>query len=353
MPLRERRIAVVGASGQVGRMLLNLLAERHVPFSNIVGMASNKSHGRKISYGDDDVVELSALNHHIQWSDFDIVFFAAGSKISAEWAPKAIEAGCFVVDKSSFFRLCSDIPLVVPEVNAKEIFCAHKGLVSNPNCVAIPLLVVLNALQHYGEREIESVTVSTYQSVSGAGQAGMMALDRQTGRHHMNILMQKQGVHDDASPFMRPIAFNVIPHIDVMNPETGSTGEEEKIAQEIKKILDIPVCVTCVRVPVFVGHSMSVHIQFKKPITVSAARTALEQESAIELDGPHTYTTPVECSNTDEIHVSRVRNDGLSPKGLMLWIACDNLRKGAALNAIQIAEYYSLGGVHGISSDNS
>lgn len=342
MPLHSRKIAVVGASGQVGRMLLKILADRGVPVSQVTGLASSKSQGRVVSYGDDETLTLSALSEHTQWQNFDIVFFAAGSKVSAKWAPIAVKAGCFVVDKSSHFRLDANVPLIVPEVNSEAI-PAKAGLVSNPNCVALPLLVVLNALQKHKACDINYVSVSTYQSVSGAGHPGVQALDRQTGKHHLSTLMPNQGDSDvSSSPFApNPIAFNVIPQIGELDEENGQTGEESKIVAEIRKVLNVSACVTCVRVPVFVGHSMVVHIVCNSAINIKAVREALQKEPSIILDEPHTYTTPIHCAGLDTIHVSRVREDGLSPNGLMLWIACDNLRKGAALNAVQIAECYS------------
>lgn len=342
MSLHKCRIAVIGASGQVGRVLLKILAEHRVPITQVVGLASNKSHGKVISYGDDATIRLSALNESTHWGDFDIVFFAAGSKVSAKWAPVAAAAGCFVVDKSSHFRLQPHVPLIIPEVNECDI-PQGAGIVSTPNCVAIPLMIVLNALQQYGACEIRSASISTYQSVSGAGQAGMQALDRQTGSHHINALTDNQNVSGVSHSIFAPhaMAFNVIPCIGELDASTGVTGEESKIVAEVRKVMGIPTCITCVRVPVFIGHCMSVHLTCADDIHIKVVRDALSKEPAIVLDNPHACTTPVDCAGNDSVHVSRVRSDGLSNKGLMFWIACDNLRKGAALNAVQIAEYYA------------
>lgn len=342
MPLRRRRIAVVGASGQVGRMLLKLLCARGVDVSQVAGFASSRSKGHKVSYGDDHTLTLSVLDDSVHWPNFDIVFFAAGSKVSSTWASRAAKAGCFVVDKSSHYRLHAEVPLVVPEVNSHLIPVGRAGLISNPNCVALPLSIVLHALQKHGGVRVESASVSTYQSVSGAGHDGMQTLDRQTGKHHMNTITQGHMRFETASsPFERQIAFNVLPHIGTLDEETGQTSEESKIIAETARIVGTSVCVTSVRVPVFIGHCMAVHLMCDAPITAEAARVALSQEAALVVDEPHHYTSALDCAGFDDIHVSRVRNDGLSSHGLLLWIACDNLRKGAALNAIHIAEHQS------------
>ena len=341
MSLRDSRIAVVGASGNTGRSLLGVLSEFGVKPKQIQAFASSKSHGRQISFGESDTISVQALSQDINWKEFDIAFFAAGSSVSSKFADKAADSGCFVIDKSSFFRMACDVPLVVPEVNGHLIPSGGGGIVCSPNCVTIPLVIVLNTLvKNFGS--VDFASVSTYQSVSGAGFKGMNFLDRQVKQYQFSHLVQHQdrGV-DSESPFPRQIAFNVIPSIDELDPQTGATGEESKIKNETLKILDVPVGVTCVRVPVFVGHSMAVHVRFNSEIAINKVQSVLAQEDGIYYDEWHDYTTPIDCVGTDGVHVSRVRFDGVDQKGIMAWVVCDNLRKGAALNAAQIAKKYT------------
>jgi aspartate-semialdehyde dehydrogenase len=326
------RVAVAGATGAVGREMLRILSQRGFPADEIIPLASERSAG--------SVVELDGKKLTVQdlakfdFTGVDIGLFSPGAKVSAVYAPKAAAAGCVVIDNTSFFRYEPDIPLVVPEVNAKAIAGYKKrNIIANPNCSTMQMVVALKPLHDLAR--IKRIVVATYQSAGGAGQAGINELGEQT---HMLFHGQK------AAPkkFTKQIAFNVIPHIDVFM-EDGSTKEEWKMVQETKKILDpaIDVIATCVRVPVFVGHSEAIVIECEKPITVEAARKALGKAPGVTVvderkDGG--YMTPHEAAGKDPVYVSRIRKDPTVKHGLALWCVSDNLRKGAALNAIQIAE---------------
>jgi aspartate-semialdehyde dehydrogenase len=326
------RVAVVGATGNVGREMLNILAERSFPADEVVALASRRSQGTEVSFGD-KVLKVKALEHY-DFSDVDICLMSAGSAVSKEWSPKIAAAGAVVIDNSSCWRYDSDVPLVVPEVNADAVAgFRKKGIIANPNCSTAQLVVVLKPL--HDKAKITRVVVATYQSVSGAGKEAMDELFSQTKSVY---------VLDEIAPknFPKRIAFNVIPHIDVFQDD-GFTKEEWKMVVETKKILDpkIKLVATCVRVPVFVGHSEAVHIEFENPITADEARELLRNAPGVlvidkrEAGG---YATPHEAAGEDATYVSRIREDATVENGLALWCVSDNLRKGAALNAIQIAE---------------
>ncbi len=326
------RVAVVGATGNVGREKLNILAERSFPADEVVALASRRSQGTEVSFGD-KVLKVKALEHY-DFSDVDICLMSAGSAVSKEWSPKIAAAGAVVIDNSSCWRYDSDVPLIVPEVNADAVAgFRKKGIIANPNCSTAQLVVVLKPL--HDKAKITRVVVATYQSVSGAGKEAMDELFSQTKSVY---------VLDEIAPknFPKRIAFNVIPHIDVFQDD-GFTKEEWKMVVETKKILDpkIKLVATCVRVPVFVGHSEAVHIEFENPITADEARELLRNAPGVlvidkrEAGG---YATPFEAAGEDATYVSRIREDATVENGLALWCVSDNLRKGAALNAIQIAE---------------
>ena len=326
------KIAVVGATGSVGREILNILDERMFPCDEVVALASRKSMGRELSYGD-KILKVKNLETY-DFSDTDIALFSAGSKISEKWGPIASSAGAIVIDNSSFWRYHDDVPLIVPEVNPDDIKdCKKRGIIANPNCSTSQLVVVLKPLHDFAK--ITRVVVSTYQSVSGAGNAAMEELFNQTKGIFVNQAAEPEN-------FTRQIAFNVIPHIDIFHDD-GYTKEEWKMLSETKKIIDknIKLTATCVRVPVFVGHSEAVNIEFEKSISPEKARTILRDSPGIMLvDDPEDekYVTPIECVGDYATFVSRVRTDITVKNGLTMWIVSDNLRKGAALNAVQIAE---------------
>ena len=326
------KIAVVGATGSVGREILNILDERMFPCDEVVALASRKSMGRELSYGD-KILKVKNLETY-DFSDINIALFSAGSKISEKWGPIASSAGAIVIDNSSFWRYHDDVPLIVPEVNPDDIKdCKKRGIIANPNCSTSQLVVVLKPLHDFAK--ITRVVVSTYQSVSGAGNAAMEELFNQTKGIFVNQAAEPEN-------FTRQIAFNVIPHIDIFHDD-GYTKEEWKMLSETKKIIDknIKLTATCVRVPVFVGHSEAVNIEFEKPISPEKARTILRDSPGIMLvDDPEDekYVTPIECVGDYATFVSRVRADITVKNGLTMWIVSDNLRKGAALNAVQIAE---------------
>jgi aspartate-semialdehyde dehydrogenase len=323
---------VVGATGNVGREMLGILAERSFPADDVIALASRRSQGTEVSFGD-KTLKVKALEHH-DFADVDICLMSAGSAVSKEWSPRIAAAGAVVIDNSSCWRYDADVPLVVPEVNADAVAGFRKrGIIANPNCSTAQLVVVLKPLHDMAK--IKRVVVATYQSVSGAGKDAMDELFAQTKSVY---------VLDEITPnkFPKRIAFNVIPHIDVFM-EDGFTKEEWKMMAETKKILDpkIKLVATCVRVPVFVGHSEAVAIEFENPITVEEAREALRNAPGVmvidkrEAGG---YATPYEAVGEDATYVSRIREDATVENGLALWCVSDNLRKGAALNAIQIAE---------------
>jgi aspartate-semialdehyde dehydrogenase len=328
------RVVVVGATGNVGREMLNILAEREFPLDEIAAVASARSTGDVIDFGDSGR-ELKVRNiEHFDFAGYDMALFAAGSEASRTYAPRAAAAGCTVIDNSSLYRMDPDVPLIVPEVNPEAIdIYRRKNIIANPNCSTAQMVVALKPLHDYAK--IRRVVVSTYQSVSGAGKAGMDELFEQS----RNIFV---GDGSEATKFTKQIAFNVIPHIDDFLDD-GSTKEEWKMVVETKKILDprIKVTATCVRVPVFVGHSESINIEFENDISAAKAQSILRESPGIMLvdkreDGG--YVTPVECVGEYATYISRVREDSTVENGLSLWCVSDNLRKGAALNAVQIAE---------------
>jgi aspartate-semialdehyde dehydrogenase len=325
------KIAVVGATGNVGREMLNVLIQRQFPIAEVVALASTRSVGTEVSFGD-GTLKIKALDYY-DFKDTDICLMSAGGEIAREWAPKIAAQGCVVIDNSSAWRMDRQVPLVVPEVNADALNEMPRGIVANPNCSTAQLVVALKPLHDLFK--IKRVVVSTYQSVSGAGKEAMDELFTQTRAVFVADPIA-QGT------FTKQIAFNVIPHIDVFL-DSGLTKEEWKMAVETQKILDpdIQLTATCVRVPVFVGHSESVNIEFELPVTAEKARAALRAAPGILVvdkreDGG--YVTPIECAGEDATFVSRIRKDPTVENGLNLWIVADNLRKGAALNAVQIAE---------------
>ncbi len=327
------RVAVVGATGNVGREMLNILAERQFPADEVVALASRKSLGTEVTFGDKTLTtkDLDTFD----FAGWDIALFAIGSSATKVYAPKAAKSGCIVIDNSSLYRYDPEVPLIVPEVNPEAIEGFRKKMIiANPNCSTAQMVVALKPL--HDRATIKRVVVSTYQSVSGAGKGGMDELWDQTKG------MYVPGQEKDADKFTKQIAFNVIPHIDVFMDD-GSTKEEWKMVAETKKIVDpsIKVTATCVRVPVFVGHSEAVNIEFEDFLDEDEARDILRQSPGIMVvdkreDGG--YITPVESVGDFATYVSRIRQDSTVENGINLWCVSDNLRKGAALNAVQIAE---------------
>ncbi len=326
------KIAIVGATGNVGREMLDILAERGFPADEVVALASRRSLGVEVSYGE-RTLKVRALEHY-DFSDTDICLMSAGSSISKEWSPKIAAKGCVVIDNSAAWRYDANVPLVVPEVNADAVAdFRKKNIIANPNCSTIQLVVALKPL--HDRATIKRVSVATYQSVSGAGKEAMDELFAQTRAIFA-------AGSEESKKFTKRIAFNVIPHIDVFM-EDGSTKEEWKMVAETKKILDpkIDLIATCARVPVFIGHSEAVHVEFEKPISADQAREILRKAPGVLVvdkreDGG--YITPFESVGEDATYVSRIREDKTVKNGLAFWCVADNLRKGAALNAIQIAE---------------
>ena len=327
------RVAVVGATGAVGREILKTLAERQFPVAEVAAIASGRSAGQEVSFGEKQVLRVQGLDT-FDFHGWDIGLFSPGASVSAIHAPRAAAAGCVVIDNTSHFRMEPDIPLVVPEVNPGALAnYAKRGIIANPNCSTIQMLVALKPLHDL--YRVKRVVVATYQSVSGAGKEGMDELFANT---------RASFVHDPAKTevFTKNIAFNCIPHIDKFI-EDGSTKEEWKMVVETRKILDpdIKVLATCVRVPVFIGHSEAVTVEFERPVDVEEARAALRAAPGVTVldtrdDGG--YITPAECVGEDATYVSRLRRDPTVENGLAFWCVSDNLRKGAALNAVQIAE---------------
>ena len=327
------KVVVAGATGNVGREMLNILAERAFPVDEIAALASRKSLGTEISFGD-KTVKTRDLDT-FDFTGWDIALFAVGSDATKIYAPKAAAAGCIVIDNSSLYRYDPLVPLIVPEVNADAIMgYSRKNIIANPNCSTAQMVVVLKPL--HDRARIKRVVVSTYQSVSGAGKEGIDELWDQTKGIYV--------VGQDVAPkkFPKQIAFNVIPHIDVFLDD-GSTKEEWKMVAETKKILDksIRVTATCVRVPVFVGHSEAVNIEFEEFLDEDEARDILREAPGVlvvDKREPGGYITPIDCVGDYATYVSRIRQDSTIDNGLSMWIVSDNLRKGAALNAVQIAE---------------
>ncbi len=327
------RVAVVGATGAVGREMLKTLAERNFPVSEVIALASGRSTGQEISFGEKTVLKVQNLEK-FDFKGTDIGLFSPGASVSAIHAPRAAAAGCIVIDNTSQFRMDHDVPLVVPEVNPQALKkFAKRNIIANPNCSTIQMVVALKPLHDLAR--IKRVVVATYQSVSGAGKEAMDELFNQTRAVYVN---------DPSTPeqFTKPIAFNCIPHIDKFMDD-GFTKEEWKMAVETRKILDpdIQVVATCVRVPVFISHAEAIHVEFESEITVEQAWDVLRDAPGIQLvdkreDGG--YVTPTEATGEDSVYVSRLRRDPTVPYGLAFWCVADNLRKGAALNAVQIAE---------------
>ena len=327
------KVAVVGATGNVGREMLAILAERKFPVDEVVALASSRSVGREVSFGEKDILKVRDLAT-FDFKGFDIGLFSPGSKVSAEYAPRAAKAGCVVIDNTSQFRMDPDVPLVVPEVNPEDLdWHTKRNIIANPNCSTIQMVVALKPLHDIAK--IKRIVVSTYQSTSGAGKGAMDELFNQTKGIYVNDAKSQE-------EFTKQIAFNVIPHIDVFMDD-GATKEEWKMSVETRKILDkdIKVHATCVRVPVFVGHGEAVTVEFAKPLSDKQARDVLREAPGVAVvdhraDGG--YVTPVECAGEDAVYVSRIRRDPTVKNGLSMWVVSDNLRKGAALNTIQIAE---------------
>lgn len=330
--MSRRKIAVAGATGNVGREILNILAERKFPADEVVALASPRSVGQKVSYGNKELT-VQALDS-FDFTGTKIGLFSPGGSVSAIHAPRAAAQGCVVIDNTSHFRMDENVPLVVPEVNPEAIADYKKsGIIANPNCSTIQMVVALKPLHDLAK--IKRIVVSTYQAVSGAGKEAMDELYNSTKQIYANQM-------PTPSKFSKRIAFNVIPQIDSFMPD-GVTKEEWKMKVETKKILDasIEVEATCVRVPVFNCHSEAVNVEFKNPISVAQARAALEKaDGVLVLDRPEemVFATPVESSTHDAVFVSRLRKDPSIKNGLSLWVVGDNLKKGAALNAVQIAE---------------
>ena len=327
------RVAVVGATGAVGREILKTLAQRNFPVSEVAALASGRSAGQEVSFGENKVLKVQNLET-FDFTGWDIALFSPGASISAVHAPRAGAQGCVVIDNTSQFRMDPDVPLVVPEVNPQDLAkFAKKNIIANPNCSTIQMVVALKPLHE--AYKIKRVVVSTYQSVSGAGKEGMDEL-------YNNTKVQFVNEKGKAEVFQKDIAFNCIPQIDVFMDD-GATKEEWKMTVETKKILDpnVPVIATCVRVPVFIGHSEAVYVEFEKPVNVAEARKLLEKAPGVVVEDqrvPGGYATPAECKGEDAVFVSRLRKDPTVEHGLAFWCVSDNLRKGAALNAVQIAE---------------
>ena len=326
------KVAVVGATGNVGHEILSILDERNFPADDVIALASSRSVGREVSYGDQNlkVRDLATFD----FKGVDIVLSSPGAKVSAEYSPKAAAAGALVIDNTSYWRMDPDVPLIVPEVNPHAIADVRKGIIANPNCSTIQMVVALKPLHEAAG--IKRVVVSTYQSVSGSGKDAMDELFNQTKGIYMN---------QEAKPSVYPkqIAFNVIPQID-MFMDDGMTKEEWKMVAETKKILDpkIKVCANCVRVPVFIGHSEMVNVEFERELSAKDAKKIWREAdgvTVIDLDQEDLeYVTPHEIQGEDNVYVSRIREDVSVENGLNFWCVADNLRKGAALNTVQIAE---------------
>ena len=329
-------VAIAGATGNVGREIIQILEDKNFPVDQLFLLASSRSKGQTIEFrGEQLIVEDLA---EFDFSKAHLGLFSPGGKISAEYAPKAAKAGCLVIDNTSYFRMKNDVPLIVPEVNASDLedFFNNEersNIIANPNCSTIQMVVALKPL--HDQAIINRVVVSTYQSVSGAGKDAMDELFNQTQNIYANKNIEK-------NKFTKQIAFNVIPHIDTF-VDNGNTKEEEKMINETKKILDegIKVSATCVRVPVFISHAESINVEFDSPLSDQEASKLLKEfdgVSVIDFRKDEGYVTPIEAAGEDKVYVSRIRNDTSVDNGLNIWVVADNLRKGAALNAVQIAE---------------
>jgi aspartate-semialdehyde dehydrogenase len=326
------KVAVVGATGVVGREMLNILHERQFPVTEVVALASRRSVGKEAVFGDRKL-KVKALEDY-DFTGIDICLMSAGGAVSKEWSPKIAAKGVVVIDNSSQWRMDPDVPLVVPEVNADAVGgYTRKGIIANPNCSTAQLVVALKPL--HDRATIKRVVVDTYQSTSGAGNEGMDELFNQTKSVYVNDPIEPK-------KFSKQIAFNIIPHIDVFMDD-GYTKEEWKMMVETKKILDpkIKLTATCVRVPVFVGHSEAVNVEFEKPLSAAEARAILREAPGImvvDKREPGGYITPIDCVGEYATYISRLRDDATVENGISFWCVSDNLRKGAALNAVQIAE---------------
>lgn len=327
------KVAVVGATGNVGHEILSILDERNFPVSEVVALASKNSKGKEVSFGETKILTVQALDEY-DFEGTDIALFSPGGAISAIHAPRAAAAGCIVIDNTSHFRMDSEVPLIIPEVNPHAIAgYKQRNIIANPNCSTIQMLVALKPLHDFAG--IKRIVVSTYQAVSGAGKAAMDELFNQTKSIYVNNKLQPK-------QFTRQIAFNAIPQIDDF-ADDGYTKEELKMVNETMKILDpsIKVTATCVRLPVFTGHAEAINIEFEDEISAEKARDILRDAEGITvIDNPEEghYVTQVECAREDDVFVSRIRKDPTVENGLNIWVVADNLRKGAALNAVQIAE---------------
>ncbi|HBD51478.1 MAG: aspartate-semialdehyde dehydrogenase [Alphaproteobacteria bacterium] len=340
------RVAVAGATGAVGREMLQTLAERNFPADKVIALASSRSAGREVSYGEDDVLTIGSLDK-FDFADADIALFSAGGDTAKEVAPKAGAAGCIVIDNSSAFRMDDDVPLIVPEVNADTVERAlpangGRNIIANPNCSTAQLVVALKPL--HDKFGVRRVVVSTYQATSGAGKAAMDELFNQTRGIYVNDPVQPE-------LFTKQIAFNAIPHIDKFLDD-GFTKEEWKMTAETKKILDpaIELVAHCVRIPVFIGHSEAVFIETEKPMTEKAVRNLLRESDGITVidhRADEGYVTPHEAAGEDAVFISRIRKDPTIENGMVFWCVSDNLRKGAALNSVQIAELVAERGLYG------
>jgi aspartate-semialdehyde dehydrogenase len=326
------QFAVVGATGSVGRTILSILEEYGVPAANVSAVASSRSQDISASYGEHTSLPVRVLER-FDFSQTDIAFFAVGSEVAALYAPKAAAAGAIVIDKSSHFRLDPDVPLVVPEVNAHTLpLAANRRIIANPNCSTIQLVAALAPIHNLNP--IKRIVTATYQAVSGAGSEALDVLFNQT----KSVLMNQPSSTNNV--FTKPIAFNVIPQIDDFTAD-GDTKEELKLRYETKKILspDIEVSATCVRVPVFIGHSMAVHVELNNPVDLDGIKKALQGKNGLKVSAkPDDFYTPVETAQEDPVFISRLRLDPSVENGIILWVVADNLRKGAALNGVQIAK---------------
>ena len=331
--MMDFKVAVVGATGAVGREILQTLEERNFPIKEVVALASEKSIGKEVSYGEKRILKIQELKTY-DFTDIDIALFSAGGSIAGEFGSKAAAQGAIVIDNSSRWRMESDVPLIVPEVNSEALKrYSKRNIIANPNCSTAQLVMALKPL--HDVFKIKRVVVSTYQSVSGAGSSGMDELFNQTRAVYVNDPVEN-------TEFSKQIAFNCIPHIDVFMDD-GFTKEEWKMAAETRKILDpdINVVAHCVRVPVFIGHAEAVFVETNKPIDEQGARDVLSAfPGVIVVDHRESggYVTPQECAGEDAVYISRLRLDPTVKNGLVFWCVSDNLRKGAALNAVQIAE---------------
>ncbi|MDC1315899.1 aspartate-semialdehyde dehydrogenase [Alphaproteobacteria bacterium] len=333
MTAKKPKIAIVGATGNVGREVLDIIDDREIQYSDLVALASKKSEGMEINFGEDKKIIVKNLSDY-NFEGTDIVIFSAGASISAEYAPIAAKKGCIVIDNTSHFRTDPDVPLVVSEVNPEDIKnFRKKNIIANPNCSTMGMLVAIKPL--HDQFKVKRLVVSTYQSVSGSGKEGEDELDNQTRSLLNNKPITKQ-------KFTKQIAFNLIPHIDVFLDD-GQTKEEWKMYQETKKILDpnIELTATCVRVPVFVSHSIAVNVEFEKPYEEDQIREIYKTApglKVVDFRVDEGYVTPVEVAGLDPVYVSRIRRDKTIANGLNFWCVSDNLRKGAALNTVQITE---------------